>query len=159
MNNDVLTAMDHNYDGSEGEDNVPEPVTPPASKYKKGDFAAFRLRIPGEDRDHRNKPKGSKGRILNLEDPRDISIRRALDAAEINREHEIRNRTHFSIRNTMLEIEIPVGATHEITNGALKGEFAVVTGSGEKGSIKVSLLGGRRNGATAFIMPADLKKL
>lgn len=159
MNNDVLTAMDHNYDGSEGEDKIPEPVTPPASKVKKGDFGVLSLRIPGEDRGHRDKPKKSKGRILNLEDPRDISIRRALDAAEINREEEIRNGTHFSIRNTMPEIEVPVGATHKITNGVLAGEFAVIAGNGEKGSIKVSLLGGRRNGATAFIMPADLKKL
>lgn len=156
---EVLKAMDPEFDGSEGENNVPELVTPPASKYKKGDFAAFSLRIPGEDRGHRDRPKKSKGRILNLEDPRDLSIRRSLDAAALQREQEIRNGTHFSIRNTMSEIEIPAGATHEITNGALRGEFAVITGSGEKGSIKLSIVGGKRNGATAFIMPTDLKKL
>lgn len=159
MNNDVLTAMDHNYDGSEGEDNVPEPVTPPASKVKKGDFGAFSLRIPGEDVARKDRPRKSKGRLLNLEDPKDGAIRRSLDDAEIKREREIRDGTHFSVRNMMNQVEVPEGATHKITNGVLAGEFAVIAGNGEKGSLKVTLVGGRRNGSTSFIMPADLQKL
>jgi hypothetical protein len=35
----------------------------------------------------------------------------------------------------------------------------VIVGNGEKGSLKVTLVGGRRNGSTSFILPADLQKL
>lgn len=159
MNNDVLTAMDHNYDGSEGEDNVPEPVTPPASKVKKGDFGAFSLnRFPAETPSLRGK-RVSRNRLLNLEDPKDGAIRRSLDEAARIREEQIRNGTHFSVQNMMNQVEVPEGATHKITNGVLAGEFAVIVGNGEKGSLKVTLVGGRRNGSTSFILPADLQKL
>lgn len=159
MNNDVLTAMDHNYDGSEGEDNVPEPVTPPASKVKKGDFGAFSLnRFPAETPSLRGK-RVSRNRLLTLEDPKDGAIRRSLDEAEIKREREIRDGTHFSVRNLMESVEVPAGATHQITTGVLEGQFVVIAGNGEKGSLKVTLVGGRRNGSTSFILPADLRKL
>jgi hypothetical protein len=91
--------------------------------------------------------------------PESPSILKALQSAEGLRERQREDGTHFSVRNLMEKVEIPEGATHQITSGALEGQYVVIVENGSKGSVKVNIVGGRRNGSISFIMPADLKKL
>lgn len=166
---EILRQMSADFDGSEHdfvpteEDKIPvkldKSVGSVVGQVRKGaglssqnNFREFTLKKDDDSEKPRRRKKAHHA-------PEDPAVLRALRAAELLREREIAAGTHFSVRNLMENVEVPAGVTHQITGGALEGQYVVIVGSGEKGSVKVTIVGGRRNGSPAFIMPADLKKL
>ena len=163
---EILRGMSAEFDGSEDgvvpEEGVPadESIGSVVGQVRKGaglssqrSFSRFVLPqdVDGSSRSRR------RGRGHHY--PEDPAVLKGLQAAEVLREKSLENGTHFSVRNLMESVEVPAGATHQITSGALEGQYVVIVENGSKGSVKVNIVGGRRNGSISFIMPADLKKL
>lgn len=166
--NKILEAMDPDFDGSESDlvlaeeapIEVDKAVGDVVGKVRKEtglpsqrSFRNFTLGKSGDDYEGPRKRRKTHSR------PEDPAVLRSLKAAELLRESAMKDGTHFSVRNLMERVEVPEGATHRITMGALEGQYVKIMGNGEKGSMEVTIVGGRRNGSRAFIMPADLKKL
>lgn len=167
----VLRQMDPSFDGSEFDSVPPEEAQVDVCPDESIGSVVGQVRKGAGISDHHNFRKFALAQAADdLENPRkrgrrtpsspaDPAVLRGLKSAEQMRARQLEDGTHFSVRNLMEGVEIPEGATHQITSGALEGQYVVIVENGSKGSVKVNIVGGRRNGSISFIMPADLKKL
>lgn len=147
----LLRELDPDFDGSEEDEKVGEDT--PAAVAIEVRIKFGRTLLNNSDTSKRKKRKDKR------QVPDDPFVLRSLEAVRARREQEIIDGTHFSVRNLAESSEVPKEATHQITTGALQGEYVIKVGDGEKGTWLVSFAGGRKKGNKAFILPKDLKEL